>query len=275
MKVSFSPYQLDFKDFKAKHICSEGILLSFEEGQRRSYSLYHPIKSLGDIPIKSFLTDFEKLVLNNGPLRRVKELAVFDNETLNLDVSCYELCSNFKKAEDSKSKIVKIKTPSVLSVLNDFNLETKKKYILDANGNWSDEEFEKFQAKIPKDTIKYLEDPLNDLGFNSEFLLASDFMNYENYDFKVLKPTGFNHSVENSLSKPVVVTSYLDHPLGQVIAALYAKKTKVKEACGLMTHLLFEKNPYSELLSASGDFKFSDSTGLFELLKNEKWNRLL
>ena len=139
--------------------------------------------------------------------------------------------------------------------------------------------------------IKYLEDPvvsdktlkmLKTLKMSkmskrlkSHLSVASDFVDYRDYSYRVLKPSGFCHSISNKLNKPMVVTSYFDHPLGQIIAAEFAKKYNVKEPCGLMTHMFFEKNKYSELFSQRGDFQFEDYSEFFKLLNREKWRELL
>lgn len=53
----------------------------------------------------------------------------------------------------------------------------------------------------------------------------------------------------------VVVTSYMDHPLGQTFAAWEAARTELLfpglvKTCGLQTHFLFEKSGWSERLGA-------------------------
>lgn len=50
----------------------------------------------------------------------------------------------------------------------------------------------------------------------------------------------------------VVVTSYMDHPLGQLAAAWTAALHVPGARCGLLTHLLYEADPFIERLRVEG-----------------------
>lgn len=57
----------------------------------------------------------------------------------------------------------------------------------------------------------------------------------------------------------LVVTSYLDHPLGQMCAAYTAARLKEHHpeqvlVCGLLSHLCYEETPFSQELSSTGPF---------------------
>lgn len=79
--------------------------------------------------------------------------------------------------------------------------------------------------------------------------------------------------------KRFIVTSYLDHPVGQVAAAYRALELKRRfpendMAHGLLSHYLYEENPYAEELAARGPlftFPKGHGIGFDELLKGEKW----
>ena len=83
-------------------------------------------------------------------------------------------------------------------------------------------------------------------------------------------------------SQRVMVTSYMDHPLGQAFAAWEAARLELQfpglvGVCGLQTHHLFEANAFSELLGPwSPTFKPPGGTGLGfdELLEALPWTRL-
>lgn len=45
---------------------------------------------------------------------------------------------------------------------------------------------------------------------------------------------------------PIIITSYMDHPLGQLHAAYVAATTTPDATCGLVTHVLFENDPFLE-----------------------------
>ena len=82
--------------------------------------------------------------------------------------------------------------------------------------------------------------------------------------------------------KRVVITSYMDHPLGQSFAAWEAAKAlqsfpNVVDTCGLITHGLFEPDEFTAALGEPGpDFNHPRGTGLGfdELLKALPWKHL-
>ncbi len=49
-----------------------------------------------------------------------------------------------------------------------------------------------------------------------------------------------------------IFSSYLDHPVGQAFAAWAASHSSPHEVCGLLSHLAYEPNEFSERLSQSG-----------------------
>lgn len=83
-------------------------------------------------------------------------------------------------------------------------------------------------------------------------------------------------------SQRVVMTSYMDHPVGQAFAAWEAARLELQfpglvGLCGLQTHHLFEPNEFSEALGPwSPEFKFPDGLGLGfdDLLDAQPWTRL-
>ncbi len=85
-----------------------------------------------------------------------------------------------------------------------------------------------------------------------------------------------------NLSQPAVVTSYMDHPLGQSYAAWMAARLARESAksistCGLITHGLFESNEFTDALSPVGpEFTPAAGSGLGfdELLTSLTWTRL-
>ena len=80
----------------------------------------------------------------------------------------------------------------------------------------------------------------------------------------------------------VVLTSYMDHPLGQAFAAWEAARLELQfpgltGLCGLQTHHLFEPDAFTEALGPwSPDFKIPEGTGLGfnDLLDALPWTRL-
>jgi O-succinylbenzoate synthase len=86
----------------------------------------------------------------------------------------------------------------------------------------------------------------------------------------------------NDRGQRVVVTSAMDHPLGQTFAAWEAGRLGVffpgiTDICGLQTHHLFEKSAFSERLGAwKPEFQAPEGSGLGfnDLLEELPWRRL-
>jgi O-succinylbenzoate synthase len=80
----------------------------------------------------------------------------------------------------------------------------------------------------------------------------------------------------------VVMTSYMDHPVGQAFAAWEAARLELQfpglvGICGLQTHHLFEPNEFTEMIGSwSPEFKVPDGIGLGfdDLLAAQPWTRL-
>lgn len=85
-----------------------------------------------------------------------------------------------------------------------------------------------------------------------------------------------------SHNQRTVVTSYMDHPVGQAFAAWEAARLGLQfpglvGICGLQTHHLFEEDPFSEALGPwSPEFKPPGGTGIGfdDLLEALPWTRL-
>jgi O-succinylbenzoate synthase len=80
----------------------------------------------------------------------------------------------------------------------------------------------------------------------------------------------------------VVMTSYMDHPVGQAFAAWEAARLELQfpglvGLCGLQTHHLFEADEFTEALGDwSPEFKVTEGTGLGfnDLLDSLPWTKL-
>lgn len=65
----------------------------------------------------------------------------------------------------------------------------------------------------------------------------------------ILKPAIHHEDLFQNHKQRLVVTSYLDHPLGQACAAYIAGKLALTEVCGLLSHTAYEATPFSSRLS--------------------------
>lgn len=156
----------------------------------------------------------------------------------------------------------------------DFNENGEVNEILEELGRWSKEE--KAAIDFLEDPVPYFEGGWERLATESGLTMALDrHLERDRGDSEVLvvKP-----AVQEMKSGPrVVVTSYMDHPLGQAFAAWEAAKAGGAEVCGLQTHGLFEANEFTEELGeVSPEFQVPGGAGLGfdDLLDALPWSKL-
>jgi O-succinylbenzoate synthase len=97
----------------------------------------------------------------------------------------------------------------------------------------------------------------------------------------IVKPAVQDPSMIENMALKYVVTSYLDHPIGQMGAALeagyLAEKMKVG-VCGLLSHTSYEMNSYSEAFPSKGPTltpRLNEAgIGFTDLLEKENWQDL-
>ncbi len=131
----------------------------------------------------------------------------------------------------------------------DFNGTGDWEKLVDLFSKWTEDE---------KGCLDFLEDPCvfdqtewrmlgDEIGIplaNDRWMVADDGSS----TYLVLKPAVDRVEGVEDLGQGFIVTSYLDHPLGQVYAALHAGRIGVEEVCGLQTHGVFEESEFSECL---------------------------
>ncbi len=156
---------------------------------------------------------------------------------------------------------------------------------LDFNGTLTAGEFESFVRSLPtamKSAIDFVEDPCEYDGSAWQALreatgvrLALDHGEAEEgVDVLVVKPAVQEMPVTK---KEVVITSYMDHPVGQLFAAYTAAKERIGSTCGLATHLLFESDPFIERMQLDGarlQPVGGTGIGFDDLLEKLEWKRL-
>ena len=156
----------------------------------------------------------------------------------------------------------------------DFNETGDVEELCEIFASWSEEELA---------SIDFLEDPLPfESGLWREFkartglALGNDRQVLADggvSDFLVVKPAVMEVPAEGR----IVVTSYLDHAVGQAFAAWEAGRAGVSEWCGLQTHGAFEENEFSEVLGVvQPEFTVPEGMGIGfgDLLKKLEWVRL-
>jgi len=182
------------------------------------------------------------------------------------------------------------------AALKDLSLKLR----LDFNPGLAANEFEEFLENLGevRDSVDYIEDPTvyDPRGWAQTqrrwgIRLALDRLSEETLG--ILAPHSFSVLViKPAIQKPdslyelaekfrasLVVTSYLDHPIGQLCAARVAAQASLRpelvvETCGLLSHMAYELNPFSEQLKTSGPFLLppqGTGLGMDRALSEVKW----
>jgi O-succinylbenzoate synthase len=153
---------------------------------------------------------------------------------------------------------------------------------IDFNSTLRPEEFMLIAEGLPHDRIDFVEDPCPydpdvwiALREQTGLRLALDRIVAEDgVDVLVVKPA--IQDVPKS-RKEMVITSYMDHPVGQLHAAAIAARFATSARCGLMTHVLFERNEFSERLRVDGArlvIPEGTGVGFDDLLQQIAWKKL-
>ena len=178
---------------------------------------------------------------------------------------------------------------------------------IDFNATLTAEEFVQIAATLPRERIDFIEDPCpyddavwRELRSTTGLRLAVDraprssqhrqeclchtssamwhrhscLCSVNSYDVLILKPALDEIPCTDA---EVVVTSYMDHPIGQLCAAYAAATANITSTCGLITHVLFENNPFIERMRIDGTRLVppeGSGWGFDDLLENLPWQKL-
>ncbi len=155
---------------------------------------------------------------------------------------------------------------------------------LDFNGTLDRDPFLQFLGALPaeiREAIEFVEDPLPyDAAIWRELrrcvrLAADRAGGDEEADVLVIKPALQDVP---ATGKELVITSNMDHPVGQCFAALIASRHADRaRRCGLITHPVFEPNAFSERLGIDGMRLVpprGSGIGFDDLLEGLSWARL-
>jgi o-succinylbenzoate synthase len=193
--------------------------------------------------------------------------------------------------------------PSELKQLSKLSKTFSDKEILyrfDFNQRLTPEEFESVLSAFAdlKLKIDFIEDPFPfDKSMWEKFQtkygiqLGCDYQSHRAIGFPkaadvlVIKPAVQDEAIFLASLKNhqrLVITSYLDHPIGQLSAAYVASLCSVKDpsrvaTCGLLSHLAYQPNAFSEQLKTKGpDLLPPQGTGFgFDaLLEKQAWQNL-
>lgn len=283
MKFTYSPYELRFKHGSAVR---QGMLVRIEQDHTFGYADCHPWVECGDASLEKQVASlqsgsFTPLLDRTVHFAKIDWIARRMNHSLFKDlpsVPGYVLVANPEDRVHSIQKL-KIRPGEEQAFLQKASKEIH--WRLDFNRHFNAEQCEAFLPALKAFQIDYIEDPVpsqpglwQSLQKKYGIPFAADFEPNDEASLVIEKPAA--RKVNNQDPRRKVVTSYLDHPLGQ-LAALYTAATSPqlrKEPGGFATHLVYEPNAFSERLridrgvllpSAGPGFGFQD------LLENLPW----
>jgi len=312
--IDIHPYVLRSRaPLNAKSVRREhhGVLIRVGGG----YGCMHPWPELGDLPLDVQLdrlklgevTPNSRAAIScaqSDATARAEGRSLFDglkvprsHASLPMDRLAFESASSagFDRVKVKMGKDIK-KELEFISVM--AQMYPRFRWRIDFNGTLKPEELPTVMGAL-KDVlggqIDFLEDAVdgaqNDPGGAKNLIaLAVDReveTQLEAYPFAILKPA-VNELPRllvraQAASTRVVITSYMDHPLGQAYAAWQAALAleafpDLIDTCGLITHGLFEQDAFTESLGPPRpDFRVPIGTGLgFDsLLESLSWKPLI
>lgn len=159
---------------------------------------------------------------------------------------------------------------------------------IDFNATLTPEEFVRIARELPSERVDFVEDPCRwdpaiwralraETGLRLALDLAagSQVPSANEWDVLVCKPAlGWTLP---DIDRELVVTSYMDHPVGQMFAAWFAATREVSRRCGLMTHVLYEPDPFIERMRRDGARLLpvgGTGVGFDDLLDALPWQKL-
>ena len=316
MTAWFSPYTLVPRaelNARSGSRPRNGALLRIGSG----FADLHPWPELGDLPLEAHLAS----IAAGRPTslaRRSLDCAAADGQARELGVSLFEglpippshypagagELPDFRFLERAGFDRVKMKAGADagadlarLTAAAPSLLGTPIRLRIDFNSSLTLAELgEMLAAMTPQllARIDFLEDPVppeaatwNEIRRRWGVRLAADRekLDPSSWDIAVIKPAWEPAGAAASaleMGKPLVFTSAMDHPIGQLWAAWNAAVAQKDHpgrvlACGLLSHGVYEANEFSDRLEAEGAVLLPpDRTGLGfdDLLEALEWKRL-
>lgn len=283
MKLSYSPYELSFRRGGGVR---QGMLVRIEKEKTYGYADCHPWVEYGDAPLTEQIT-----ALKSGSFTPILERSIHfslrdwdarrQNQSLFKGlphIPCYALVSEPQERVHPFQKL-KIRPGDEASFLQNASKEIR--WRLDFNSSFDEERCTAFLQKLQEFQIDYIEDPLpscpglwKSLQAQYGIPFAADFENDHDAQFLVEKPAVKEPSLEDPRRR--VITSYLDHPIGQLSALYTAARIPLlrREPGGFLSHLVYKENAFSEqLLVRNGILVPPDGPGcgFQDLLEKAPW----
>ena len=238
----------------------EGALLRAHDG----FADIHPWPELGDEPLEEQLKHVETLpalhyARVDGEARR-RGVSLFDGLTIP---------ESHWPGADPPDGFDTVKLKSIDPIPPDVRLR------FDFNATLTPDEFARIAETLPRERVDFIEDPCADLSeVRTDLRIARDRA-HGPADVLIHKPA--LSADFPAFDGEIVVTSYMDHPVGQFHAARVAATHDVSARCGLFTHVLYEPNAFIEAIRTDGARLLppeGTGIGFDDLLERLPWQRL-
>lgn len=300
MKIRYAPYELTprTKLGVARAGKRQGALLAVETQNGVGYADLHPWEELGDAPLSrqlellrqgelTALTRNSVAIAHRDAEARARGKSLFDGLAIPPSHSLLNEGESFESAYEHGFRLFKIK----LAKASDFKTPPSDVRVrLDFNGRLTPSELREFARQLDPSKIAFIEDPCPWTPEGWEKLpvrLALDrgahVAEARNWpEVIVIKPAIGDPQALAKNARSFVVTSYLDHPIGQASAAIFAAEAardypSAIEPCGLLSHTAYDTTEFSERIRAQGPRMLApEGTGLGfdDLLAKQDWRAL-
>ncbi len=237
----------------------EGTLLRVcTDAGAEGFADLHPWPELGDLPLETQLAMLARGE-TTAQSRASLHLAHVDAEARARGVSLFDgltIPESHWPGSDPPDDFDTVKIKAVMPVPDHVRIR------IDFNGMLTAEEFLLIAETLPHERIDFIEDPCpydprtwdslrekTGLRFALDLAAGNGAVVPGTHDVTVHKPalrTDWPDMGE------IVVTSYMDHPIGQFGAAHAAATHQVAARCGLMTHVLYEADAFIERIECVG-----------------------
>lgn len=235
----------------------DGALLRLQtDAGAEGFADLHPWPELGDLPLE---TQLAMLVggETTGQSAASLHLARVDAAARARGVSLFEgltIPESHWPGNDPPAGFDTVKIKGLTRVPDEVRIR------IDFNATLTPAEFLDVVEALPYERVDFIEDPcpyeeqtwgrLRDVTGLRLALDRGAVPAGGSYDVLIHKPA--LHAVWPEEDREIVVTSYMDHPVGQLGAAYVAASHPAAARCGLMTHVLYEADAFIERMQRSG-----------------------